>query len=93
MPLPNVPSLVELKPRGRRSRRRVEAEQPTLFDSLAEAIDTVNSRAARRLPDAEHEQDRLIDLLRWSIRMVEISKARHAAAPAEPEVEDEADEQ
>jgi hypothetical protein len=88
VPLPNAP-ILEFKPKARRSRRRAEPEQLTLFDVLAEAIDTVNSRAARRLPDASHEQDRLIDLLKWSIRMVEISKARHGAAAPEPEVEDE----
>jgi hypothetical protein len=82
-------ALLEFKPQSRKRRRRgEEPQQMTLFDALAEAIETVNSRAARRLPDAEVEQQRLIDLLQWSIKMVEISKARASGRAAqEPEVD------
>lgn len=79
-------SLLEFDPRlqtrVRRNRRRAapEVKAPDLVDLLTLSIEDVNARAARRIPEAGREQDELISLLRWSIRLVEISKARAAAA-------------
>lgn len=72
----------------KRSRRRGSAHTPASPDLetiLIEAIERVNARAARREADARREQDELIRLLRWSIKMVEASKARSAVIQSAPQ--------
>ena len=62
---------------NKRRRRAAHAPAaPDLETILIESIERVNARAARREADARREQDELIRLLRWSIKLVEISKNR-----------------
>lgn len=71
----------------KRSRRRSAAQSPAAPDLetiLIERIDAVNARAARREADARREQEELIRLLRWSLRLVEVSKARAVAQQQQP---------
>lgn len=72
---------------SKRSRRRSQPETPAkdLETILIEKIDEVNYRAARREANARREQDELIRLLRWSIRMVEVAKTRGAAVQSAPQ--------
>ena len=76
-----------LNPRLKRSRRRSAAQTPAadLETILIESIERVNARAARREADARREQEELIRLLRWSIKMVEASKARSAVIQSAPQ--------
>lgn len=66
------------RPAGRR--RRTAETAPDLVQLLTESIETVNARAARREAGARGEQDSLIMLLTWSIRLIEVSRARNGQA-------------
>ena len=63
------------RPAGRR--RRSAETAPDLVQLLTESIEAVNARAARREAGARGEQDSLIMLLTWSIRLIEVSRARN----------------
>lgn len=71
----------------KRSRRRTPAQtapNDDLETILIERIDAVNARAARREADARREQDELLRLLRWSIKLLEVSRNRAVAHTQQP---------